>query len=114
MSDVDLQCVGTLRFDHLPRHGMAKTPEEKPSSIKQDLQALESLKEAAATCRECPLGFHATQTVWGEWLERPDGIRVLITLHPSALLRVLDDREVAFALWIADLRHASSLVGKDR
>lgn len=211
---------------------MATTPEEKPSSIKQDLQALDSLKKVATTCRECELGFHATQTVWGEgpvravlmmvgeqpgdqedrqghpfvgpagqlldraleqlgwprdsiyvtnavkhfkfemrgkrrmhktpaqreaaaclhwleseiahvkpqaiialgstaarqlmrhpvavmsqrgkWLERDDGIRVLITLHPSALLRVLDDREAAFELWLADLRQANSIVGKPR
>ena len=36
------------------------------ADVKQDLHALESLREAAAGCRECPLGFPATQTVWGE------------------------------------------------
>jgi len=197
---------------------------EKPASPKQDLQALASLKAAAATCRECPIGFIATQTVWGEgpvraplmlvgeqpgdqedrqgrpfvgpaghlldramqelgwprdkvyvtnavkhfkfemrgkrrmhktpaqreadaclhwleseiahvkpeaivalgstaarqvmgrpiavmkqrgqWLTRDDGIRVLVTLHPSALLRSLDDREAVYAAWIADLKKA--------
>jgi DNA polymerase len=48
----------------------------------------------------------------GQWLERADGIRVLITLHPSALLRVLDDRDAAYALWLADLGHATRLVGR--
>jgi DNA polymerase len=206
---------------------------EKPADAAQELHALEAVREAAAHCRECPLGFHATQTVWGEgpvhaplmlvgeqpgdqedrqgrpfvgpagqlldraldelgwprdalyvtnavkhfkfelrgkrrmhktpaqreaaaclhwleseiehvkpeaivalgstaarqlmgravpvmsmrgqWLEREDGRRVLITLHPSALLRILDnDRAEAYALWLADLRRASRLVGKRR
>jgi DNA polymerase len=44
----------------------------------------------------------------GQWLERDDGLRVLITLHPSALLRVPpEDREVAFAAFVADLSKAN-------
>jgi uracil-DNA glycosylase family protein len=201
---------------------------EKPASARQDLQALASLKEAASTCRECPIGFIATQTVWGEgpvraalmlvgeqpgdqedrqgrpfvgpagqllnrameelhwprdkvyvtnavkhfkfemrgkrrmhktaaqreadaclhwleseiahvkpeaivalgstaarqvmghpvavmkqrgqWLTREDGIRVLVTLHPSALLRSLDDRDAVYAAWIADLKKAGRVL----
>ncbi len=48
----------------------------------------------------------------GQWLRREDGIPVLITLHPSALLR--GDREQfesAFADWLADLRRASRYLG---
>ena len=46
----------------------------------------------------------------GLWLLRNDGLRVLITLHPSALLRTeAQDREAAYAAWIADLRLASGL-----
>src|SRR5690606_5617613 len=44
----------------------------------------------------------------GEWLERDDGIPVLLTLHPSALLR--GDRaqlEAAFAAWLEDLEKAT-------
>jgi uracil-DNA glycosylase len=43
----------------------------------------------------------------GQWFTRADGIPVLITLHPSALLR--GDRaqfEAAFAAWVADLAKA--------
>ena len=43
----------------------------------------------------------------GQWLEREDGIPVLLTLHPSALLR--GDRaqlEAAFQAWLEDLRKA--------
>lgn len=40
----------------------------------------------------------------GKWLPRPDGRQVLITLHPSALLRVLpQQREVTFLLFVKDL-----------
>ena len=44
----------------------------------------------------------------GRWLVRSDGRRVLITLHPSALLRVdPEDKAAAYAAWLADLRHAA-------
>jgi DNA polymerase len=45
------------------------TPKPAPANaadVKQDLQVLRTLREDAAGCRECPLGFNATQTVWGE------------------------------------------------
>jgi len=43
----------------------------------------------------------------GRWIERPDGLPVLVTLHPSALLRLRDDeQEVAYAAWLDDLRLA--------
>jgi DNA polymerase len=43
----------------------------------------------------------------GHWLARDDGRPVLVTLHPSALLRVLpSEREAAFERWLADLAPA--------
>lgn len=46
----------------------------------------------------------------GEWLPRPDGLEVLVTLHPSALLRVDPEvREAAFEAFVADLRQAQRL-----
>jgi DNA polymerase len=43
----------------------------------------------------------------GHWLKRGDGKRVLITLHPSALLRAdPEDRDAAYAAWLSDLRAA--------
>jgi uracil-DNA glycosylase family protein len=42
----------------------------------------------------------------GQWSMREDGIPVLVTLHPSALLRGDPaDRDAAYAAWLADLRH---------
>ncbi|MGN6529353.1 MAG: UdgX family uracil-DNA binding protein [Burkholderiaceae bacterium] len=47
----------------------------------------------------------------GTWQRREDGVRVLVTLHPSALLRGdPEQREVAFAAWLRDLEHASELL----
>jgi uracil-DNA glycosylase len=47
----------------------------------------------------------------GHWFTREDGRKVLITLHPSALLRVLPpDRDAAFAAFVKDLSKARALV----
>ncbi|MBA3590624.1 MAG: UdgX family uracil-DNA binding protein [Methylibium sp.] len=47
----------------------------------------------------------------GRWLLREDGRRVLITLHPSALLRLqAGERQAAYALWLTDLAHATELL----
>ena len=47
----------------------------------------------------------------GRWHERADGQRVLVTLHPSALLRTPPAlRDEAVAGWLNDLRLASPLV----
>ena len=44
----------------------------------------------------------------GNWLPREDGLQVLVTLHPSALLRVQpdEDRKAAFAAYVRDLKQA--------
>ncbi|MDB5883793.1 MAG: uracil-DNA glycosylase protein-like protein [Ramlibacter sp.] len=47
----------------------------------------------------------------GKWLPRADGREVLVTLHPSALLRVDSERRgAAFEAFVADLRQAKRLV----
>jgi uracil-DNA glycosylase len=46
----------------------------------------------------------------GKWLPRLDGRQVLVTVHPSSLLRVpSEDREAAFALFVKDLSKARKL-----
>jgi DNA polymerase len=41
----------------------------------------------------------------GQWLMRVDGRRVLVTLHPAALLRLpAEDQAAAFEQWLDDLR----------
>ena len=45
----------------------------------------------------------------GRILTRVDGRRVLVTLHPSALLRMEPaDKAAAYEAWLADLRHAAA------
>ncbi len=44
----------------------------------------------------------------GQWVHRSDGLPVLVTLHPSALLRMApEEREAAYGDWLADLERAS-------
>jgi DNA polymerase len=44
----------------------------------------------------------------GQWLKRSDGRRVLITLHPSALLRMEPEgKDAAYAAWLQDLQKAA-------
>jgi DNA polymerase len=48
----------------------------------------------------------------GQWLTRADGRRVLVTLHPSALLRMEPEvKDRAWADWLADLRQAKAVLG---
>ena len=48
----------------------------------------------------------------GKWLERDDGRQVLITLHPSALLRLPpEEKTEGFEAFLRDLRHARKLLG---
>ncbi|WP_052736677.1 uracil-DNA glycosylase family protein [Aquincola tertiaricarbonis] len=45
----------------------------------------------------------------GQWLQRPEGPPVLVTWHPSALLRMpREDFDAAYAAWVEDLRVAAS------
>lgn len=48
----------------------------------------------------------------GQWRTRPDGARVLVTLHPSALLRAEpQDQREAFDRWLDDLKQATETLG---
>jgi uracil-DNA glycosylase len=50
----------------------------------------------------------------GNWLKRSDGRRVLITLHPSALLRMEpEDKAEAYRAWLADLRQIAPRPASD-
>ena len=72
-----------------------------------DPQALVALGATAA--RQLMGAPIAVTRQRGQWLTRGDGRRVLITLHPSALLRMEpEDKDAAYAAWLADLRHAAA------
>ena len=45
----------------------------------------------------------------GQWFTRPDGLRVLVTLHPAALLRAEPALlQTAYSAWLADLQQAAA------
>ncbi|UUX96205.1 UdgX family uracil-DNA binding protein [Aquabacterium sp. J223] len=49
----------------------------------------------------------------GQWLTRTDGRRVLVTLHPAALLRLpAGEQAAAFEQWLDDLRSLPAQVGQ--
>jgi uracil-DNA glycosylase len=74
----------------------------------QALVALGSTAARSLLGRAVPVMAHR-----GQWLVREDGRKVLVTLHPSALLRVLpEDREEAFAAYVKDLKQARKLFAK--
>jgi uracil-DNA glycosylase len=71
-------------------------------------EALVALGSTAA--RSCVGRAVPVMAERGKWLVRPDGRQVLITLHPSALLRVLpEERDDAFLLFVKDLAKARKL-----
>jgi len=48
----------------------------------------------------------------GQWFTQPSGRPVLVTLHPSALLRMdIADRDPAFERWLQDLRAVDAIAG---
>lgn len=61
-----------------------------------------------ATAARALMGYDVAVTrERGQWLQRADGLPVLVTLHPSALLRVAPAEEAqAKRAWLADLKRA--------
>ena len=63
----------------------------------------------ATAARQLMGGPVAVTRERGRILTRADGRRVLVTLHPSALLRMEPaDKAAAYDAWLADLRHAAA------
>jgi DNA polymerase len=107
--------VKHFKFEMRGKRRMHKTPGQREAMA--CLHWLESEIAALKPAAIVALGAVAARSVMGRavsvmkergrWLEREDGIPVLLTLHPSALLR--GDREqleANFAAWLEDLRKA--------
>jgi len=61
---------------------------------------------AARTLLQRPVGVNAER---GRWQQRSDGLRVLVTWHPSALLRMEEEeRAAAFEVFVRDLATAAA------
>ncbi len=115
--------VKHFKFEMRGKRRMHKTPAQREAAaclhwLESEIQHVrpQAIVALGATAARQLMG-HAVPVMAqrGHWLERADGLRVLITLHPSALLRVTnEDRAEAYALWLDDLRQAAKLIGRSR
>ena len=110
--------VKHFKFELRGKRRIHKTPAQQEAAA--CLHWLESEIELVAPQVLVALGATAARQLMGravavtkergQWLVRADGRRVLITLHPSALLRMEpEDKAAAYDAWLADLRHAADL-----
>jgi len=107
--------VKHFKYELRGKRRMHKSPAQREVQacapwLEQEIAAVDpkAIVALGATAARAVLG-HAVPVLAnrGQWLEREDGRRVLITLHPSALLRDRGpDRDAAIAAWIEDLRRA--------
>ena len=108
--------VKHFKFELRGKRRIHKTPAQQEAAA--CLHWLESEIELVDPAALVALGATAARQLMGttvsvlrergRWLVRNDGRRVLITLHPSALLRMDPaDKAAAYAAWLADLRHAA-------
>ena len=107
--------VKHFKFDLRGKRRIHKTPAQEEAAaclhwLETEIALVdaEALVALGATAARQLMGFAVAVTrSRGQWLKRTDGRRVLITLHPSALLRMEpEDQGAAYAAWLADLRQA--------
>ncbi|MGZ5272243.1 MAG: UdgX family uracil-DNA binding protein [Ramlibacter sp.] len=107
--------VKHFKFELRGKRRIHKTPTQREAAAclhwLEDEIALvrpRALVALGATAARSLMGHAVAVTAErGKWLERADGLKVLVTLHPSALLRVPpEERDAAFAAFVADLKKA--------
>jgi probable DNA metabolism protein len=110
--------VKHFKFELRGKRRIHKTPAQQEAAaclhwLESEIELVdpEALVALGATAARQLMGSPVAVTrERGRWLHRRDGRRVLITLHPSALLRMEPaDKAAAYAAWVADLRHAAEL-----
>ena len=110
--------VKHFKFELRGKRRIHKTPAQQEAAaclhwLESEIELVEpqALVALGATAARQLMGAAVAVTkLRGQWLTRGDGRRVLITLHPSALLRMEPaDKAAAYAAWLADLRHAVAL-----
>ena len=112
--------VKHFKFELRGKRRMHKTPSQREAAaclhwLEEEIGLVEpraAIALGATAARSLMRRSVAVTRERGNWLQRDDGLRVLITLHPSALLRLRgDERESAYELWLDDLRKADSIFG---
>lgn len=115
--------VRHFKFELRGKRRIHKTPTQREAAaclhwLEQEIALVEpgALVALGATAARSLLGRPVAVTAErGRWLTRPDGREVLVTLHPSALLRMPPDvQEAAFDAFVADLRLAASAAAAQR
>jgi len=115
--------VKHFKFEMRGKRRMHKTPAQREAAaclhwLESEIHHVkpQAVIALGATAARQLMGFAVpVMAQRGHWLERQDGLRVLVTLHPSALLRAPDDeREAAYRAWLDDLRQATKLIGRPR
>ena len=110
--------VKHFKFELRGKRRIHKTPAQEEAAaclhwLETEIALVDpkALVALGATAARQLLGFAVAVTrSRGQWLERADGRRVLITLHPSALLRMEpEEKDAAYAAWLADLRQAGAV-----
>ena len=108
--------VKHFKFELRGKRRIHKTPAQQEAAaclhwLESEIELVdpEALVALGATAARQLMGTAIAVTrERGRWLVRSDGRKVLITLHPSALLRMEpDEKAAAYAAWLADLRHAA-------
>jgi DNA polymerase len=108
--------VKHFKFEWRGKRRMHKTPAQREAEacnhwLQSEIELVQpqALVALGATASRALVGRAVPVTrERGHWLASPGGLPVLITLHPSALLRLRgEDRDAALAAWIADLEHAA-------
>ncbi|HEV7577833.1 MAG TPA: UdgX family uracil-DNA binding protein [Caldimonas sp.] len=109
--------VKHFKFELRGKRRIHKTPSQQEAAaclhwLESEIELVDPIALVAlgATAARQLMGSAVSVTrERGRWLERSDGRKVLILLHPSALLRVdPEDKAAAYAAWLADLRHAAA------
>ena len=111
--------VKHFKYEPRGKRRLHKTPSQQEAAAcahwlegEISLVQPEAVIALGATAAASLLGRHvAVMSERGQWFTRADGLRVLVTLHPAALLRTPPEFQAeAYAAWLKDLRQADSLV----
>ncbi len=110
--------VKHFKYEPRGKRRIHKTPAQQEADACQHwldseiaLVQPQALIALGATAARQLLGRPVAVTRERGWHTRPDGLPVLVTLHPAALLRAdPSDREAAYAAWVADLTLAERYV----
>jgi uracil-DNA glycosylase family protein len=108
--------VKHFKFERRGQRRIHKTPAQQEAAaclhwLESEIDLVDpgALVALGATAARQLMGATIAVTrLRGQWLKRGDGRRVLITLHPSALLRMEpEEKDAAYDAWLQDLRKAA-------